>query len=643
MTNALCLDIETYGACTSSLVSDRSLPRQTQFHPKRCLSRDGVQISDLVLSVALTPVVNKRPMSTFVLKFSAGEAVSCLLTWLQWADELWGMNFLYDVLFLRTNPTLRDALNGQHRIVDLGVLNYLHSELRPERSLKNLGPVLGLWSYADEIAARKGHRFTNWNDLAQYNAEDTHNTAMGILELQRRIREDFPNTHKLSEWCYQFYSDLIWTAVHMSESGLTIDSDKLESLRATCTSRKEEAAVEAYEKHGCKLEGEGSATAKRFCMEELTYYHPEILDEPLLRLTPRNREISFSATNRRLVTSLLPVDNHYRGLMELMGVHARATKLVTSYITPLVEQHGLPRARPDRRLLAVYPSWHLFPGPFKDGSGSSGGTQQGRITATAPAIQTNPREIKECLTSRYSSGVMIWGDLSQIELRVAGLLSGEPTLLQNYREGADLHRQRAIDVFGADCINSPYFHSGDNEHDPRQHAKQFNFADLFRAGARKLRELLLVETGRLFTPEFCQRVVRQRRTLRPTLWAWQEGCLQEAGRTGYLHLPFTGQSRYLDPEDDHNAILNFPIQTTAGNTLHRIKHYILRHLPHPARLCADIYDAVAIDTPLELADEVEDLIQRACKWVAELDYWSMLQEHYLEACPLIVETKRQAA
>jgi len=289
----------------------------------------------------------------------------------------------------------------------------------------------------------------------------------------------------------------------------------------------------------------------------------------------------------------------------------------------------------------VFPSWHLFPGPFKDGSGRAGGTMQGRITATGPPFQTNPRVIKGCIVSRRppGEGVIIAGDLSQIELRVPGILSGEPSLIANYQRGDDLHRQRAIDVFGPEVLGNPHFHGGDNELDPRQWAKQFNFADQYRAGAKKLRELLLDEVGRLFSWDLCKSVVRRRPTLRPVLWEWQEQCLAEARRSGYLHLPFTGQSRFLDPDDDHNAILNFPIQTTAGNVLHRLKHYVVPRLPAGVWMFGDIYDALMFDAPTQAVGDVTGLLQEGVKWLVEADYWGMLQEWYGHEVPLEIEVK----
>jgi hypothetical protein len=115
-----------------------------------------------------------------------------------------------------------------------------------------------------------------------------------------------------------------------------------------------------------------------------------------------------------------------------------------------------------------------------------------------------------------------------------------------------------------------------------------------------------------------------------------------ARQQGYLRLPFTGQSRYLDADDDHNAILNFPVQTTAGNVLHRLKAYVIPRLPRGVRCFADIYDALLFDHPEAGTgvEEISALVQDGITWLTTDDYWAKLQDNYGHECPLEAETDR---
>ena len=635
----ICIDIETYGKSEVNRQGDE-LPPQTRFHPTACRLVDRVRQQDLLLTCAVTPISpDGTPTETMILELDRLQHRTWLEYWLRHATELWGMNLLYDLVFLRTVPALRRALTHRPRIIDLGVRNYQHSELRPERSLKNLGPILGLWSYEEEIRHK---RFSQgeWQDLLNYNAQDTHNTVLGITELEKRIQETWPRSAKLSEFATRFYSDLTWDVVHIQEAGVCMSEAALTWLELEQRTIFNEASHEARQSN-LILHGVGSATSKNAMMDRIMAQHPEILNDDLLQLTPTTRRVSWGTQNRKLLMQLLP-QGEWKNLMRLMDKHSKAQKLLTSYINPLKEKHLVPVHRAPRHVSTfVFPSWHLFPGPFKDGAGSAGGTQQSRITATSPGFQTNPRQIKECFTSRYPEGCLVASDLSQIELRVPGVLSGEETLLAAFRDRLDLHEQRAIAVFGPRVVEEDGWRSHDNERDPRQWAKQFNFADLYRAGVEKLRKLLLDETGRIFPELVIQTAVRQRPTLRPRLWHWQQNLLARAARDGYLVLPFTGQSRYLDADEDHNAILNFPVQTTAGNVLHRLKHYVIPRLPRGVLCFGDIYDALVFDHPeaSNAVAEIDGLVQDGIRWLSTNDYWARITDHYDHWCPLEAETE----
>ena len=145
------LDIETYGACTVN-AEGTPLPVQTVFHPRRSLLSDGVSSKDLVLTVSLTMVsphkaagewnlqslADAHPGDTMVFELHRSEHRHRLRQWLFHTDTIIGMNLQFDIQYLRALNDFKFALNGRHQLIDLSVLNYLHDETRPERSLKSL-------------------------------------------------------------------------------------------------------------------------------------------------------------------------------------------------------------------------------------------------------------------------------------------------------------------------------------------------------------------------------------------------------------------------------------------------------------------------------------------------------------------------
>lgn len=300
-----------------------------------------------------------------------------------------------------------------------------------------------------------------------------------------------------------------------------------------------------------------------------------------------------------------------------------------------------------------HPSWFIVPSSVKDGSGASGGTLQSRITCKNASHQTDPAAIENCRRSRYAHGILVSMDLSQIELRVPALLTGDPFYVDAFLHGADLHTRSAIRIWGAPELTSRYPElSG---HDPntwkklsktfdrreRQVGKRVNFSHLFRAGAAKMQSSVHADINELFPLPLFESIVATRSTDLPLLWAWQESIIHEARTTGRVTLPLTGQSRsFLGGSDyDVNEIVNFPIQTTASNVLRRIQSHVhkrLRTLPsHHIHPFLNVYDAIKFDcaTPSDLSC-LTSLIGEAVEYVSTRDYWSWLQDLYGRTIPL---------
>ena len=593
------------------------------------------------------------------------------------------MNLQFDLQYLRADPFFRFVLDGSQLLIDLSVLNYLHDETRPEKSLKSLGPVLRTHSYTRTI---KDEKFSSPSDplLATYNAQDTHNTMLAVQELSRRICKDFPRTDKLEPWCLKFYSDTIWTCIRMSESGIPMSRGMLSSIEHQLEERITRCREVSSKKYGLLLEGPGSGKAKTSFIDllcdvidgtiechtteqckklmELLDQSPEsysqlrsslsscghttsVRDNPLLTVTPKQKIISFSEENRNLLTDLLPDSHPLRNALKLAKRHAASQKLLSSYCYPLLRHR---RNHPsDRSSVLIpksgypvefaYPTWYCVPTFAKDSGGSQGGTLQGRITCKKPSAQTFPKTIKSCIQSRFGRHGSILGfDLSQIELRVAALLSGDAALMAAYSEGVDLHKQRALQIFGPDIESHPKFN------DFRQAGKMINFADLFRSGSTTMQSQLLAMTGQKHPIEFFKNVADSRPHHRPGLWKWQEERINEARTYGYICLPFTGQSRYFMGGDkwDVNEIVNFPIQTTAGNTLLRIQARLNETVSsfnarkERAFMFLNIYDAVYFDCHKDMIPKLKELVAEAISYVAEQGYWSWLQELHGRHIPL---------
>ncbi len=79
----------------------------------------------------------------------------------------------------------------------------------------------------------------------------------------------------------------------------------------------------------------------------------------------------------------------------------------------------------------------------------------GRLSSSDPNLQNIPirtplgREIRRAFIADPGN-LLISADYSQIEFRVLAHLSGEPALVDAFREGVDFHERTAVKIFGAD-------------------------------------------------------------------------------------------------------------------------------------------------------------------------------------------------
>lgn len=728
-----------------------SLPVQTVFHPRRCLYTDKVKHDDLILTVSITPILNASnphdlhsiaawvPSNTIVFDMANPTHRRYLREWLSLADTLVGQNILFDLLNLRSHPDFRYVLDGRHTIIDLMVLNFLHFEGRPEKSLKDLGPLLNLYTYDEDLLLHKhGNRYPYPNDAFRYyNACDTHNTTLACAEIARRIIREYPKTLKLSTACIDYYNSNIYACLRMAEAGIPFDLDALATLESSLLARSKTAEeyCHAYtvpipdkEPVPLVLKGDGSNTSQYALMEYVchtidvlatedasyasrlresfasstmlltssptsgkaasatsttssassTY---SILSHPLLQYTPTTKKISNNELNRALLRTLLDPTHPLVPLLNAIDEYETCEKLVSSYTFPLLRHKrnfdpDAPPPKPKKpkkgaketkakkkkspyasiclpytpSIGITYPTFFIVRSESKDSGGALdsdiGGQRQGRPSAQDPGAQTFPPSIKKCMTSRWGErGVIHAADLSQIELRVAGVLSGERTLIAEYaKPKPDLHTARAIYVFGPDVVNWPGFKSGDVSEDPRQWSKKFNFEDLYLAGALKMQHILFKESGVLKPLSFFKAVVASRPHLRPDLCEWQARMIATARKQGYLELPFFGQSRMFPGISKINEIVNMPIQMTAANVLWQWKSHILPLLPslndpRPwAYLINNVHDAIYFDVLKTHLPRLQSVLaQSFATLTSTIGYWHRLCTHYGNFIPCVYE------
>jgi DNA polymerase-1 len=164
------------------------------------------------------------------------------------------------------------------------------------------------------------------------------------------------------------------------------------------------------------------------------------------------------------------------------------------------------------------------------------GAATGRLATQNPGLQNIPikTELGRAIRKAFVAGEgckLVAFDYSQIELRIAAWLSGDPGLIEIFKNGRDVHAEVASRVFHVDPERVTY--------DQRRIAKVINFGILYGMGVNALRESL--GSTRAEAQEFYNQYFEAF----PRLAAYIDEVKGRAAADGYT-TTFFGRRRYFD-------------------------------------------------------------------------------------------------
>jgi DNA polymerase I-like protein with 3'-5' exonuclease and polymerase domains len=652
----LSCDTETYGCLEGQ--------EQSQFHPEKSLHWDNTRPDSVFVSAALA----WKGGSAFY-NMQDPEHRAKLVSVLQWAQDhgctLLFHNLAFDVPFLRRFlPAARPYLEGHTKFADLMIESHMVDDLRPERSLKALSPLMlgqqGL--YTDEQRALE---YTGPDDpeLARYNVADVERT----LACYHRCREAFPRiygaaTNKGSQYADDWSSKVLHLVMHMTEVGIPIDESGLRALDLRLRARLERIERLARDTLGFVLSGKGSDISKRAAVSDAAALCPD--DVAAQVALTKTGKFPYDEVARALLMPKIqgragnpPRRGAWRKL-HVLGLHQGVAKLINTYTGPMLRGCIKKKAtketktKPAREAVInhaprvisgrIYPTWYPVPREFGD-TGQSGGTRQIRFAAKDPSVPTFPPCIKDLLQ------IDIWADYSGIELRTAALMSGDPVMMAELSgDDGDLHTRTARVILGNKFVDDRIKMYGpkawkDGKH--RYAGKRTNFLMLYLGGADKLQATLLDALGENYPVSRCQQIITDFWSVYTGLRAFLDGVIDFVRRKGYYELPLTGHSRLFDRHNPPiNECANFPFQATAA-AITICAQYELWQLARSEGVgmnCGcNIYDAVGI----ELHDR-ERRLHGTCRARGLIDralpapsYYEDLCSHLERTLPLAYEVK----
>ena len=247
-------------------------------------------------------------------------------------------------------------------------------------------------------------------------------------------------------------------------------------------------------------------------------------------------------------------------------------------------------------------------------------TATGRISSTDPNLQNIPirmelgRQLRKVFTPRRD-WVFLDADYSQIELRVLAHLSGDPELIEAYRENKDIHRSTASKVF-----HVPFDEVTDLQ---RRNAKAVNFGIVYGISSFGLGQDLNVSRKE------AEKFIEQYFETYPAIKTYLDGLVEDARNKGYAKtmfgrrrpVPELSSSNFMQRSFGERVAMNSPIQGTAADIIKiamiRVSQKLLEE-GLQAKVVLQVHDELLVETPVEETEKVREILEQEMAHAAEL-------------------------
>jgi DNA polymerase-1 len=292
----------------------------------------------------------------------------------------------------------------------------------------------------------------------------------------------------------------------------------------------------------------------------------------------------------------------------------------------LVEEHDLPQVILDVRQLAklqgtyietlpqqIHPKTQRLHTQWRQDVAATG-----RLSSHDPNLQNIPirtelgRKIRAAFIAPPGCSI-VSADYSQIELRVLAHLSQDPTLIEAFRSGQDIHLRTAMEIFEVDA--------DEVDSELRRRAKAVNFGVIYGQGDNALAKSLGIP--RMEASQFIAAYFRRYEGVR----TFTQETLQSARASGSVRTLFGRRRLIADLNHANRArrlaaeriAMNTPIQGTAADLLKMAMLKFTTPVTPGARMVLTVHDELVFEVPDTEVDEAKGKIQAAMQSVYELN------------------------
>ncbi len=420
--------------------------------------------------------------------------------------------------------------------------------------------------------------------VAEYACEDADITLQIADALGPEVE-----ARGVAEVCYEVECPLVPVLVEMEYQGIRLDSEALNKYSTVLAREIEELRTKIFDEAGREF---NIASPKQLGI--VLYDELKLVDNPKKTATgqysTKESELLRLAPKHDIVANVLEFRSAQKTQISFTSISC-PTRLIPSPASSIPIT-----AKPGRQLEGCSPIIQISK---RSRYGRSGG-----------------REIRAAFVPRDSEHLILAADYSQIELRIMAALSQDPTMLEAFRSGTDIHSVTAAQVYKVPMEEV--------DREMRAKAKMVNFGILYGISAFGLQQRLNIPRAEAnsLIDNYYEKYPGVREYFDRTIRFAEENefVKTQTGRRRQLR-DINSRNRTLKNASERLA-MNSPIQGTAADMLKlaMIKvHHALRDGEFKTKMLLTVHDELVFDMYREEAEAVMPVIESCMKTALEID------------------------
>lgn len=493
-----------------------------------------------------------------------------------------GQNLKYDISVMA-----RHGVSIKAKIIDTMLESYVLNSVASRHNMDDLAlNYLGLSTVHFEDIAGKGAKQLTFNQIeldkaGHYAAEDADITFRLHQVLWPRLQAE----GRLASVYQDIEIPLVPILSDVERGGVLLDEEQLKLQSRELEKRLHELEQEAY-----GLAGEEFNLGSPKQLQQIFF---EKLGLPVIKKTPKGQPSTAEPVLQELALDypLPKVIMEYRGL----------SKLKSTYTDQLPKQIA-------QRTGRIHTSYHQAV------------TATGRLSSSDPNLQNIPirtqegRRVRRAFIAPDGYKIMA-ADYSQIELRIMAHLSQDKGLIHAFKNGLDIHKATAAEVFGGAV--------SDVSDDHRRSAKAINFGLIYGMSAFGLSRQLNISRGA------AQDYIDLYFNRYPGVKDYMDRTRALAAEQGYvetifgrrLYLPEIRASNFQRRQAAERTAINAPMQGTAADIIKKAMitvHGWLASSNLDTRMTMQVHDELVLEVPEGNVQEVASGVEKLMSGAVEL-------------------------